>query len=130
MVPSSSKPMAASGNADLAGRPVAASTGTSWLDTSFWVAAITAHIIGAHADVAQLAEQLFCKQRVAGSNPAVGSRFEYETGPFGGSRARLDGPYRPTGANYPTERPGISSGWLSRIDGCKSCIFQLKGLTS
>ncbi len=26
-----------------------------------------------HADVAQLAEQLFCKQQVAGSSPTVGS---------------------------------------------------------
>jgi hypothetical protein len=28
-----------------------------------------------HADVAQLAEQLFCKQQVAGSSPTVGSIF-------------------------------------------------------
>jgi hypothetical protein len=36
------------------------------------VQAATPHIIGTHADVAQLAEQLFCKQRVVGSNPTVG----------------------------------------------------------
>src|SRR6266581_1927150 len=34
------------------------------------------------ADVAQLAEQRFCKPQVAGSSPVVGSRFREQNGQF------------------------------------------------
>ncbi len=40
-------------------------------------------LFGHRADVAQLAEQLFCKQQVAGSSPIVGSKGRFPSGQRG-----------------------------------------------